>query len=458
MAAHGKNIGYTFHGVEVPSHAFPSNIDAEKGVLGAFLIDSGLFGEYVGRIDLNDFFDPRNRIIFESMVRVFSKCSSFSSIMLYEDMQAQGVYYDAGGTEYVVALQENFSVLGFLEQHVLILKEKSSLRKIISAASSLISSCFSRGSEQIGSLVDSAEKMLFEIASSKIGKSFESIDFSLKRAFETLVKNSQVANYNRGITGVPSGYHSIDSITGGFQNGDLIILAARPSMGKTALGLCMAHRAAHAGFSVGIVSLEMSTDQIVFRLLSIDSRIRLLSLRSGMLHGDEWSRLTESAARLSGMKIFIDDTPLQTILDIRTRARKLAVEQNVKIIIVDYLQLLNSDKKHDSRQQEVSEISRFLKSLARELNIPIIALSQLSRGVEGRVDKRPMLADLRDSGAIEQDADLILFVYRDVVYNPDTEIQNAADVIVGKHRNGPIGNAPLCFFNEFASFDDAQEI
>ena len=260
----------------------------------------------------------------------------------------------------------------------------------------------------------------------------------------------------KGITGIPSGYKKLDELTSGFQNGDFIVLAARPSMGKTALALSLARHAASHDQCIGFFSLEMSAEQLTLRLLSAETGIPHGKIRNAHISSEEWVELTHVAAHFGKVKMFIDDTAMQTIMDIRARARKLKIEQNLSLLVIDYLQLVDGSKSYENRHQEVSEISRSLKALAKELNIPIIALSQLSRAVDSRVDKRPMLSDLRESGAIEQDADLIMFLYRDVVYHPDTEYPSMAELIIGKQRNGPTGNVALHFASNLTLFQDPE--
>jgi replicative DNA helicase len=273
----------------------------------------------------------------------------------------------------------------------------------------------------------------------------------VKQVFTHIVSSQSIG---RGITGVPSGFFSLDNLTCGFQPGDLIILAARPSMGKTALSLCIARNAVMNGFSVGFISLEMSSEQLAMRILSFDASVPLASLRSGNITAEDWESLTTAAARISDYQIFIDDAPGQSLLDIKARARQIVLQHGIKLFIIDYLQLIHIDKKFESRHYEVSEISRSLKAMAKELSLPIIALSQLSRGVESRTDKRPLLSDLRDSGAIEQDADLILFLYRDFIYNKDTVFPDSAELIIGKHRNGPTGTVSLHYVKEYTYFEE----
>jgi replicative DNA helicase len=263
---------------------------------------------------------------------------------------------------------------------------------------------------------------------------------------------------NKGITGVPSGYKKLDEMTSGFQKGDFIVLAARPSMGKTALALSLAYNAAEQGKSVGFFSLEMGAEQLTLRLVSAQAQVDHQHIRTGTVTSDEWMSMTYAAAKLAETKFFIDDTPTQSILDIRARARKLKAEHKLDFLVIDYLQLLHSQRKHENRHQEVSEISRSLKALAKELQVPIVALSQLSRAVDSRVDKRPMLSDLRESGAIEQDADVIMFLYRDVVYNQETEHPSLAELIIGKQRNGPTGTVFMNFFKELTLFQDYEGV
>jgi replicative DNA helicase len=280
------------------------------------------------------------------------------------------------------------------------------------------------------------------------------LDIWLKKTFQHL---SEIKSHTKGITGIPSGFNQLDQMTSGFQNGDFIVLAARPSMGKTALAMGIALEAARNKCAAGIFSLEMSAEQLTLRLLSAESAIGHHNIRNATISSDEWIDLTNVAAQLAEMKIFIDDTAMLNIMDLRAKARKLKAEHGLQILIVDYLQLLHSTKKHENRHQEVSDISRSLKALAKELNIPIIALSQLSRAVDSRMDKRPMLSDLRESGAIEQDADLIMFLYRDAVYNRETENPGLAELIIGKQRNGPTGTVYLNFIREITKFEDTAE-
>jgi replicative DNA helicase len=343
--------------------------------------------------------------------------------------------------------------VGLVEQHAKIIKEKAVLRELINSATDIINNCYAQQEEEIDAVIDHAEKVIFEVSNKRTAKSFVQLDIWLKRTFKHL---SEIKSHSKGITGLPSGFKQFDKLSSGLQSGDLIILAARPSMGKTSLAINMAVNGALEGFSVAIFSLEMPAEQLILRVLSTESGIPHQKIRNATISSEEWVELTNVAARLADLKLFIDDSAGLSAMDLRTKARKIKAEHNVDLIIIDYLQLLHSTKRHENRHQEVSEISRSLKALAKELNIPIVALSQLSRAVENRIDKRPMLSDLRESGALEQDADLIMFLYRDIIYNPETENPNLTELIVGKQRNGPTGVVFLNFDRELTKFEDGD--
>jgi replicative DNA helicase len=341
-----------------------------------------------------------------------------------------------------------------VNQHANIIKEKSILRELISSATGIISNCYAQDQQEIDAVLDEAEKTIFNITNKRSADGFVQLNIWLKKTFAHL---SDIKSHSKGITGVPTGYKKLDAMTSGFQKGDFLVLAGRPSMGKTALALSMATHACEQGVAVGVFSLEMSAEQLTLRLLSGESGVAHHNIRNATITSDEWVELTNVAARLADYKLFIDDTAMLTIMDLRAKARKLKAEHNVQFLIIDYLQLLNSSRRHENRHQEVSEISRAIKALAKELNIPILAGAQLSRAVDARMDKRPMLSDLRESGAIEQDADVIMFLYRDVVYNPETENPSLAEVIIGKQRNGPTGTVFLHFARELTKFQDMQQ-
>lgn len=441
------------HGLleKVLGNRLPSSVDAERAVLGSLLLNDDLFSSVAEILAPDDFYVRVHSLVYAAMMTVIQQNKRLDVITLQDELERRGELETVGGVMFLVSLQDNIAAIGLVEQHARMVKDKAVLRDLINSAASIISRCYAQDDQQLDAVLDEAEKVIFGIANKRSKKAFEQLDIWLKRTFQHL---SEIKSHRTGITGVPSGYQKLDDLTCGFQRGDFIVLAARPSVGKTALALQMAHHAARSGFSVGFFSLEMSAEQLTLRLLSSESRVRHHTIRNATISSDEWVDLTHSAARLAEAKFFIDDTPMQTIMDVRTKARKLKAEQNTQLLVIDYLQLLSCSGWFENRHQEVSTISRSLKALAKELNIPIIALSQLSRAVDSRVDKRPMLSDLRESGAIEQDADVIMFMYRDVMYNPDAEDPLLTEVIIGKQRNGPTGTVNLQFQKDIATFED----
>ncbi|KKR97043.1 MAG: Primary replicative DNA helicase [candidate division TM6 bacterium GW2011_GWE2_41_16] len=434
--------------------SLPHSIEAERSVLGALLLNDEHISLVVEILSPDDFYVPAHRIVYRTILDLHTKNSRVDSIILHDELKKTGELETIGGIEYLIALQEDIPALGLIEHHSRIIRQKSILRELITSASSIIATCYDRSDDEIDAVLDAAEKTIFNIAQKKSSQSFVQLTVWLKQTFQRL---SEIKSMSKEITGIATGFKQLDSMTSGFQNGDLIVLAARPSMGKTALALRLAEQAVANGCTVGFFSLEMGADQLALRLLSAESRISYHSIRTASISSDEWMDLTSVAARLADQPLYIDDTPLQTIMDIRTKARRLKMEKGLAMIVIDYLQLINVTKKHENRHQEVSEISRSLKALAKELQIPIVALSQLSRAVDSRVDKRPLLSDLRESGAIEQDADLIMFLYRDVVYNSDTENPNSTELIVGKHRNGPTGTVHMHYQRELMLFGDFED-
>lgn len=402
----------------------------------------------------DDFYAPVHKIIYQAIVSLGQKGKRVDLVTLQDELAKRGELEAAGGIVYLVSLQEDITSLGLIEQHAQIIKEKSVLRQLIDSAATIITNCYAQDNTEIDAVLDHAEKTIFSISNKRASNSFIQLDIWLKKTFQHL---SDIKSHTKGITGIPSSFAMLDGMTSGFQNSDLIVLAARPSMGKTALALGIALEAARNGFTTGVFSLEMSAEQLTLRLLAAESGIAHHNIRNATITSDEWVDLTTVAAQLAEMKLFIDDTAMLSIMDLRAKARKLKAEHKLQFLVIDYLQLLHSSKKHENRHQEVSEISRALKALAKELNIPILALSQLSRAVDSRMDKRPMLSDLRESGAIEQDADLIMFLYRDSVYNQDTENPEKSELIIGKQRNGPTGTVFMNFIKELTKFEDTNE-
>jgi len=434
--------------------SLPANVQAERSVLGALLLNDDAINRISEILLPEDFYNNAHRIIFQTMVNLAHNRKRIDLVTLQDELTKQEQIETIGGIVYLVSLQEDIPSVGLVEQHANIIKEKSILRELIGSATNIITNCYSQDNENIESVLDQAEKTIFQIANKRTNQSFVQLDIWLKKTFQHL---SDIKSHSKGITGIPGGYQGLDQMTSGFQNGDFIVLAARPSMGKTSLALCAASNAVHQNFSVGVFSLEMSAEQLTLRLLSLESGVSLHNIRNATITSQEWVELTNVAAQLADAKMFIDDTAMLDIMSLRAKARKLKIEHDVQLLVIDYLQLLSSNGRHENRHQEVSAISRALKALAKELNIPIIALSQLSRAVDSRMDKRPMLSDLRESGAIEQDADLIMFLYRDVVYNPETEHPALSELIVGKQRNGPTGTVYLNFIRELTKFEDADE-
>lgn len=431
----------------------PCSVEAEKALLGALLLNDEHVPKVLEMVQVKDFYIPAHAMIFSAIAEIAHRMERLDIVTLQNELDKKHQLESAGGLLYLLALQEDIPAMGLIQQHATIVKEKSVLRELIDSASQIIAGCYNQDNDDINATLDQAEKTIFQIATKRTEQNFVQLNIWLKKTFQHL---SDIKSNNGGLTGVSSGFAQLDKITSGFQPGDLIILAARPSMGKTALALNVAAHAASQGVTVGVFSLEMGGEQLTLRLLSTESSIAHHNIRNATITSDEWLDLIHQAGKLAERKLFIDDTAGLDIMALRAKARQLKRQENVGFLVVDYLQLLHSGKKHENRHQEVSEISRALKILAKELQVPILALSQLSRAVDGRMDKRPMLSDLRESGAIEQDADVIMFLYRDVVYNPDTDNPAGAELIIGKQRNGPTGTVQLTFLRELTKFEDAH--
>jgi replicative DNA helicase len=431
----------------------PMSLEAEKSVLGAVLMDDECFASLEQELQPQDFYVVAHQIIYKHMLDIIRSNKRIDMITLQDSMQKSSELAAAGDIQYLIGLQENIPAFGMLVQHVQIIKAKAILRNLISSSVDLITSCYSQNDSDLDAVIDEAEKKIFQIIHNRTKQNFVQLNIWLKKTFQHL---SSIKSSSKGITGVATNFKTLDRMTSGFQPGDLIILAARPSMGKTSLALNVAVNAARSGIGVGIFSLEMAAEQLTLRLLSTESGVDHQKIRNATLSSQEWIEITHVAGELADMKLFIDDSAGINIMELRAKARQLKAKNDVKMLVVDYLQLLNSSRRHENRHQEVSEISRFLKALAKELGLPIIALSQLSRAVDSRMDKRPMLSDLRESGAIEQDADVIMFLYRDIVYNQETENPDQAELIIGKQRNGPTGTVNLRFLRELTKFEDLE--
>jgi len=431
----------------------PQNIDAEQSVLGAILLDNEALPKVLEILKADDLYYESHRQVFHCMIELFNKNEPSDLITITEILQKKGKLEEIGGASYIADLTQRISTAANVEYYAKIVKEKAILRNLIHSATDIASKAL-KADGDVEDLLDFSEKTIFSLAEDQIRPSFYPLKEIIKSSFkdiERLYEKKQL------ITGVPTGFNDLDSKTSGLQPSDLIIVAGRPSMGKTAFCLNIAQHAAYETKTpVAIFSLEMSKEQLALRMLCSEARVNNHNLRTGFIAENEWGKLAMGAGKLAETELFIDDTPGITVLEMRAKSRRLKAEHGLGLIIVDYLQLMSGQKsRSDSREQEISEISRSLKALAKELNTPVMALSQLNRRVEDRTDKRPHMADLRESGAIEQDADVILFIYRDEVYHPDSEASKGkAEIIIGKQRNGPTGEVLLTFLNEYTRFEN----
>ena len=432
----------------------PANLEAEKALLAAVLLNEQALVSVTETLVSSDFYGRSNRIIFEAVSDLSRENKKCDTVVLHDYLSSRNLLEECGGVDYLLELQEQIPAIGLAEQHAKIIKEKSLLRGLITAASEVISTCYDSKGRSVDVVLDMAEKNIFNVSNKISSQHFVKLGEVLKATFKKL---SEVGQKDGHLTGITTGFAQFDEMTSGMQNGDLLILASRPSMGKTALALNMAVNAWRSGVSVGIFSLEMSSEQLVLRMISSESGISNQKIRSANISSEEWVELTNIAAKLADAEIFIDDAPSLSIMELRAKARRLKAKNNIGLIVVDYLQLLSGGERHENRTQEISMISRSLKALAKELGIPVLALSQLSRSLESRLDKRPMLSDLRESGALEQDGDVIFFIYRDVVYHPDTEHPDISEVIIGKQRNGPTGTVHVTFDGSITRFNDLPD-
>jgi replicative DNA helicase len=430
----------------------PHNDEAERSMLGAVFVDNRAVDEVSALVQPENLYREPHRHIFRAMLELHGRGEAIDVITLADYLSAEGLLDAVGGANALARLSHEVPSATNVSYYATIVKRKASLRAFIAAAHTLIDECYSDVSDFDG-FMDRAEAELFAITRSGAQKSYATMREVIREAFAQIEALYQKAEQ---VTGVPSGFADLDEITAGWQPSDLIILAARPAMGKTAITLNMAsHAALERQVPVAFFSLEMSNVQLALRMLCSESRVDQGKMRTGRLTEQEWARLLKGAKSLSESKIFLDDTPALPIMELRSKARQLKAEHDIGIIFVDYLQLMKAPGRNiGSREQEISEISRNLKGIAKELNVPVIALAQLNRGVEQRADKRPMNSDLRESGAIEQDADIISFIYRDEVYNPESEDKGLAEVILGKHRNGGLGTVKLRFFGQFTRFEN----
>ena len=431
----------------------PHNIEAEQAVLGAILLEPETFSTAAERLSPNDFFRAGHQVIFEAMLELFEKGEPIDLVTVTTLLTNSDKLDLAGGVPYLTDLASSVPTAANIDYYSKIVEEKALLRRLIQTATDIVTESFNK-EDEVEELLDQAERSILAVSSRKNANAFKPIKDVLIEVYDNIEKLHHAKD---DVTGVPTGFRDLDRITSGFQKSDLIIIAARPSMGKTAFALNIAQNVAiNTDENVAIFSLEMGAEQLVQRMLCAEGNIDSQRLRTGKLEQEDWGKLTMAMGSLSHAGIYIDDSPGIRVSDIRSKCRRLKQEHGLGMIIIDYLQLIQgSERARENRQQEVSEISRSLKSLARELEVPVIALSQLSRSVESRQDKRPMMSDLRESGSIEQDADIVGFLYREDYYDKESENQNI-EIIISKQRNGPTGTVELAFVKEFNKFVDLE--
>lgn len=435
----------------VKEKVLPHNLEAERTVLGAIVVDNAAFNGAAELLTRDDFYREGHRRIFEAMANLAERSQPIDFVTLKEELSRLSALETVGGATYLASIVDGVPRITNIEDWCRIIKEKAVLRNLIHASNRIAQSAY-EAEDDPAQILDQAEKAIFEIAEHRIRHGFVGIRDIVKESFRTI---DQLAQSRGAVTGVSTGFVDLDEKTSGLQKGDLVIVAARPSMGKTSLCLNVAqHASIRGGETVGVFSLEMSKEQLVLRMLCSDARIDSHRLRTGKLTEKDWARLAKGYQDLSACKMFIDDSSSATPLEMRAKCRRLKAEHGLGLIIIDYLQLMSGGGRIENRQQEIAGISRSLKGLAKELEVPVVALSQLSRAPEARTDRRPQLSDLRESGAIEQDADVVMFIYREDEHKPTPENQGIAEIIIGKQRNGPTGSVRLAFIKEFTRFEN----
>ena len=433
----------------------PNDQEAEQAVLSSMLFDREAIAAAYEILNGTDFYYPANQHIYETMIELFSRGVPVDVLTLNDKLSEKGLLEQIGGRDAVVRLASDYYTSANIKQHAQIVAEKSVLRQLIKASREILASGYDPR-ESLEALLERAEKSIFDISQRNTNKDFSSMGEVMTA---TLEKLEQLYQTQGAITGVPTGFADIDRKLAGLQPADMILVGSRPSMGKTAFLLSIAHHAAiREQVPTAIFSLEMSAAQLGNRLLSMDSMVDSQRLRTGRLEGDDWDKVSESIPALANAPLYIDDTPGISITEMRAKCRRMKMEKNLGLVIIDYLQLMSSaaGSRPESRQIEISEISRSLKGMAKELNVPVVVAAQLSRAVEARKDHRPMLSDLRESGAIEQDADVVAFLYRDEYYNPETLKKNHAEIIIAKQRNGPVGTVELTYLGAYTKFINMQ--
>jgi replicative DNA helicase len=433
----------------------PHNLEAEKCVLGAILINNQVFNQAAEFIDAGDFFRDAHRRIFEKMVALSEHTEPIDLVTLKDELVKSNELEEVGGPAYIASLTDGVPRSANVEYYAKIVKEKSTLRRLIQSATDVLAQAYD-AEEDADDLLDRAESAIFQIADDRLRSGFVPLSSLVDSGYQLI---EQLQAHKGLVTGVPSGFEKLDEMTSGFQKADLVIVAARPSMGKTSFVLNIAlHCGVEAAKTVGIFSLEMSKEQLFLRMLTSEARVDAHRFRGGFLGEQDYARLVDAFAKLHEAKVYIDDSPSLGILEMRAKARRLKAEKGLDLLVVDYLQLMQGRGRFENRQQELASISRAMKMLAKELNVPILALSQLSRAPEARGDHRPQLSDLRESGALEQDADVVLFIFREDMYSQDGEHKpendGTAEIIVGKQRNGPTGVARLAFIKQYTRFEN----
>ena len=434
----------------------PSEPEIEASVLGAMLIEKEAVPKALELLSADSFYLKPHKLIYDAMTSLFDAGEPIDTVTIYEELKKRDQLDEVGGAVYISKLSQNITSAANIEYHSKIIIEKQILRGLISSAHEIARSAYA-GADDAFDILDNAERKIFEITESHLSKSYQGMDRAVRDAMEYIetIHSSTHQKFS-----VPTGFYELDELLGGFQKSDLIVLAARPSMGKTALALTLARNAAiDHKIPVGIFSLEMATMQLIIRMICSEARINAHLVRTGKLPHSDGSKLSKTVHKLTDAPVYVDDSPAQSVLEIRAKARRLKAEKNVGMIIIDYLQLMSGPQRTESREREISHISRSLKSLAKELNIPVIALSQLNRAVETRTDKRPQLSDLRESGSIEQDADVVIFLNRPEYYGIEKDehgesTEGVTEVIIGKQRNGPTGMIKLAFIKEYARFEN----
>lgn len=432
----------------------PHSLEAEQAVLGGLLLDNQAWDQVAELLTDQDFYRYEHRLIFQAIEQLEARTQPFDPITLSETLKSMGELEHVGGEVYLFEMAQNTPSTANIKAYASIVRERSVLRQLIGVAHQIADTAFSPDGRDSASLLDEAERKVFEIAQSDLrGQGPQDVKTLVSEAMNRI---DTLYRLKKAVTGLETGYTDFDNMTSGLQQSDLVIIAGRPSMGKTTFAMNIAeHAALKSGLPVLVFSMEMPGDSLAMRMLSSLGRIDQNKIRTGRLEDEDWPRLGSAVSLLSSAKMFIDDTPGLTPTELRSRARRLAREQGeIGLIVIDYLQLMRVPQFADNRVAEISEISRSLKALAKELRVPVIALSQLNRSLEQRADKRPVMSDLRESGAIEQDADLITFIYRDEVYNPETRDKGIAEIIIAKQRNGPIGKVALTFLGKYTRFEN----